>query len=106
MTIIDLMHNALFGVVKVFWLSTLFHSNALRERMRGEASRELDYFNLWIEYVRTSVFLFILYLDVICSSKCHLGWAGGSLTADEYKALILAFLPIAVCHTCWFFIYL
>lgn len=59
MTIIDPMHNGLLGVVKVFWLSALIQSHALREQTRGGVCRELDYFNLWIKYVRLSFFALI-----------------------------------------------
>ena len=111
MTIIDPMHNILPGVVKVFWLSGQIHSNALRKRTRGSATRQLDYFNLWIKFVRSTIFLFFSKLTTVHSSLKCLPWmgrlptkvgysAGGSLTAIEYKALILAFLPIAVCQTC------
>ncbi|KAL5489731.1 hypothetical protein ACEPAI_4563 [Sanghuangporus weigelae] len=88
MSAIDPMHNILLGICKNQWLVSWVRNGVLRERTRRK-TRELDQIH---EYLST--FEMPSWVGRLPN---QVGYpAGGALSADEYKALVLIYCPIIV----------
>ncbi|KAL5485641.1 hypothetical protein ACEPAI_6682 [Sanghuangporus weigelae] len=88
MSAIDPMHNVLLGLCKRQWLDVWVRGGVLRERTRLKV-RELDQIHAYLSSFEMPSWVGRLPNQV--------GYpAGGSLSADEYKALVLAFCPVVI----------
>ncbi|KAL5482971.1 hypothetical protein ACEPAI_9566 [Sanghuangporus weigelae] len=88
MSAIDPMHNILLGLCKSQWLDSWICKNVLRERTRLKR-RELDQIHAYLSMFETPSWVGRLPHQV--------GYpAGGSLSTDEYKALVLVYCPIII----------
>ncbi|KZT04236.1 uncharacterized protein LAESUDRAFT_629493, partial [Laetiporus sulphureus 93-53] len=90
MSIIDPMHNILLGIVKTQWLNVWIDENALRERTKGKkVKRELDQVHEYLANFEMPRW--------VARLPSEIGYpAGGSLTADEWKGLVLNYGPVVV----------
>ncbi|OCH86190.1 hypothetical protein OBBRIDRAFT_814722 [Obba rivulosa] len=90
MSVIDPMHNILLGVVKTQWYDTWILTRTLRERTSTKKlPRELDRIHALLTQFEMPSWVGRLPNDV--------GYpAGGSLTSDEWKAMVLVYLPLII----------
>ncbi|EIW53620.1 uncharacterized protein TRAVEDRAFT_52738 [Trametes versicolor FP-101664 SS1] len=95
MTVINLMHNLLLGVVKTQWYSRWIKPNVLRADTKGGTKRELAMMHAFLDTFEVPGWVGRLPLRVGEP-------AGGSLSADEYKHLMIGpgciILPIIWHH--------
>ncbi|KAL5520523.1 hypothetical protein ACEPAG_9747 [Sanghuangporus baumii] len=88
MSAIDPMHNILLGLCKSQWLDSWIRKNVLRERTRLKR-RELDQIHDYLSTFEMPSWVGRLPHQV--------GYpAGGSLSTDKYKALVLVYCPIII----------
>ncbi|KAL5485861.1 hypothetical protein ACEPAI_6903 [Sanghuangporus weigelae] len=88
MSAIDPMHNILLSLCKSQWLDSWIHKNVLRERTRLKR-RELDQIHAYLSMFEMPSWVGRLPHQVRYP-------AGGSLSADEYKALVLVYCLIII----------
>ncbi|KAL5535628.1 hypothetical protein ACEPAF_3722 [Sanghuangporus sanghuang] len=88
MGIIDPMHNILLGICRTQWLDAWVRKNVLRQQTRKKR-RELDQIHGYLRKFEMPSWVGRLPRQV--------GYpAGGSLSADEYKALVLVYCPLII----------
>ncbi|EKM61709.1 uncharacterized protein PHACADRAFT_82310 [Phanerochaete carnosa HHB-10118-sp] len=90
MAIIDPMHNLLLGIMKNIWFDVWVKDKALRERTQLKSvPRKLDRIHGYLTKFEMPSWVARLPKDV--------GYpAGGSLTSDKWKALLLVYGPIMI----------
>ncbi|TFY53003.1 hypothetical protein EVJ58_g9693 [Rhodofomes roseus] len=90
MSVIDPMHNILLGIVKTHWLNAWIESKVLRERTATKRiPRELDQIHEYLQDFEMPAW--------VARVPKEVGYpAGGSLSADEWKSMLLNFCPVAV----------
>ncbi|GJE84480.1 hypothetical protein PsYK624_005560 [Phanerochaete sordida] len=90
MAIVDPMHNVLLGLVRNIWFETWISDKTLRQRTQPKGvPRELDLIHEYLEKFEMPSWVARLPKEV--------GYpAGGNLTSDEWKALLLVYCPIVI----------
>ncbi|KAL5521122.1 hypothetical protein ACEPAG_9044 [Sanghuangporus baumii] len=88
MGVIDPMHNILLGICRTLWMDAWIRKNVLRRRT-AKKRRELDRIHAYLRKFEMPSWVGRLPRQV--------GYpAGGSLSADEYKALVLVYCPLII----------
>ncbi|THG94335.1 hypothetical protein EW026_g7117 [Hermanssonia centrifuga] len=88
MKIINPMHNILLGVTKTQWFKIWIKGNALRESTE-KTPRELDAIHTYLKAFEMPSW--------VARLPNKVGYpAGGSLTSDKWKAMLLLYCPLVI----------